>query len=107
MHMHIAKYMYMLLISDFFQTKHLLKDRGSSVSLSNIVTVEKRLLAIPILYIFLRMWGTIQFCYSLIVSSANVGGCIPHAVLVGYQVFGYLQVYYNSIILDVYNNNNI
>ena len=39
--------------------------------------VKQRLLLIPIVFILLRMWGTIQFFYSLAVSSQNHNGCIP------------------------------
>ena len=39
--------------------------------------VKQRLLLIPIVFILLRMWGTIQFFYSLAASSQNHNGCIP------------------------------
>ena len=57
-------------------------------------TVDKRLLAIPILYIILRMWGTLQFFYSLAVAGTQnqQPGCIPQMVQVGYFIFGLLQV---------------
>jgi len=55
-------------------------------------TVEKRLLAIPLLYIFLRMWGTLQFFYSLGVSGTIHKGCIPKTVQIIFFVFGILQV---------------
>jgi len=55
-------------------------------------TVEKRLLAIPLLYIFLRMWGTLQFFYSLGVSSTIHKGCIPKTVQIIFFILGILQV---------------
>lgn len=54
--------------------------------------VEKRLLAIPLLYILLRMWGTLQFFYSLTVSGQKHGACIPEGVKIVYTVLGILQV---------------
>lgn len=57
-----------------------------------MVHVEKRLLAIPLLFIFLRMWGTLQFFYALAVAGMNEHGCIPSAVQTVFLVFGILQV---------------
>ena len=74
------------------QTKSRLEKEGDSVALPRIVTVEKRLLAIPIMYIVLRMWGTTQFFFSLAVSGTNVAGCIPSSVKIVYTVLGILQV---------------
>ena len=54
--------------------------------------IEKRLLAIPLLFILLRMWGTLQFFYSLAVSEQNHGGCIPSSVRSTFMVIGILQV---------------
>ena len=63
---------------------------------TNTRRVDKRLLAIPLLYIILRMWGTLQFFYSLAVAGTQKGtgqpGCIPPIVQVGYFIFGLLQV---------------
>ena len=60
------------------------------------VPVDKRLLAIPLLYIILRMWGTLQFFYSLAVAGTQNNpdqpGCIPQMVQEGYYVLGLLQV---------------
>lgn len=39
--------------------------------------VKQRLLLIPIVFILLRMWGTIQFFYSLANADQNNDGCIP------------------------------
>lgn len=80
------------------QTSSQLKRDGDTVSLSKIIRVEKRLLAIPLMYIFLRMWGTTQFFYSLVVSGYNKEGCIPPNIRTGYLVLGILQVLCNSII---------
>ena len=66
------------------------------VQITNTKMVEKRLLAIPLLFIILRMWGTLQFFYSLAVAgtqnSNDQPGCIPQMVQVGYFIFGLLQV---------------
>ncbi len=75
-----------------FQTRSRLTNEDHSTAMQKTIPVEKRLLAIPILYIFLRMWGTLQSFYSLIVSNSNHGGCIPSTVKIVYTVFGILQV---------------
>lgn len=61
-------------------------------SVGGVSSVEKRLLAIPLLYILLRMWGTLQFFYSMAVDHTNVSGCIPETVQRGYFILGILQV---------------
>ena len=58
--------------------------------------VEKRLLAIPLLYILLRMWGTLQFFFSLAMDHTNINGCIPAVVQKAYLAFGILQVQLES-----------
>ena len=60
--------------------------------------VEKRLLPIPLLFILLRMWGTLQFFYSLAVATTNHDGCMPHKVQTGFVVFGILQVVMKDVI---------
>jgi G protein-coupled receptor 157 len=52
--------------------------------------VERRLLAIPILYIVCRMWGTLQFFFSLSVSISE--GCVSHPIHLAFRLFGYFQV---------------
>lgn len=64
---------------------------GSS-SRPHLARVEKRLLAIPLLYILLRVWGTLQFIFSIAVDHTNTYGCIPETVQRAYFVFGILQV---------------
>ena len=54
--------------------------------------IEKRLLAIPLLFILLRIWGTLQFFYSLAVASQNHAGCIPNTVRNAFMIIGILQV---------------
>ena len=67
-------------------------DKINPQMVPKVGTVEKRLLAIPLLYIFLRMWGTLQFFYSLGVSGTIHKGCIPKPVQIIFFVFGILQV---------------
>lgn len=78
------------------QTRRRLQKNVTEPVVTRIVTVEKRLLAIPVLYIVLRMWGTLQFFYSLAVADQNINGCIPPTVRTIYLVFGILQVTYRS-----------
>ena len=54
--------------------------------------VEKRLMLIPLMFVLLRMWGTIQFFFSIATSSLNQGGCVPPWMQTVYLVLGILQV---------------
>ena len=53
--------------------------------------VESRLLAIPLVFILLRMWGTIQFFFSLAVADSVQNGCIPNNIHIAFFVLGILQ----------------
>ncbi len=65
----------------------------SDLSLDHrVVHVEKRLLCIPLLLVILRVWGTLQFFFSLAVSGTNHDGCIPHAVQTIFVILGLFQV---------------
>ena len=52
--------------------------------------VERRLLAIPVLYIICRMWGTLQFFFSLSVSINE--GCVSPQLHLAFRLFGFFQV---------------
>lgn len=54
--------------------------------------VKQRLLLIPIVFILLRMWGTLQFFYSLAVSHQNKDGCIPKTSQKVFLGFAIVQV---------------
>ena len=54
--------------------------------------VEMRLLAIPILYVVCRMWGTLQFFYSLGASPHIHNGCVSRDLHIVFLLFGYFQV---------------
>jgi len=56
--------------------------------------VEKRLLLIPLVFILLRIWGTIQFFFSIATSELNEEGCVPNWVATIYFMLGLLQVQY-------------
>ena len=55
-------------------------------------SVEKRLLYIPLVFIFLRIWGSIQFFFSIAVGDQNRDGCIPNWIHTVFLVLGILQV---------------
>lgn len=84
------------MITDNVSNSHTQKNsqlqNNGEVVITNTAMVEKRLLAIPLLYIFLRMWGTLQFFYSLGVADQNKDGCIPEWVWTIYFVLGIFQV---------------
>ena len=53
---------------------------------------ESRLIYVPGVFLLLRMWGTIQFVYSLGVSEQNENGCILNSVWSGFILLKVLQV---------------
>ena len=52
--------------------------------------VQHRLLLIPIMFIVLRMWGTIQFFFSLV--ATGHGKCVSNSVNTVFIFLGVLQV---------------
>ena len=54
--------------------------------------VKQRLLLIPIVFILLRISGTLHFLYSVAVSNQNKNGCIPKVSQKIYLVFAIFQV---------------
>ena len=69
-----------------------------------MVRVETRLLAIPLIFILLRIWGTIQFFFSLAVADNVRNGCVPHSNHVAFFVLGILQVRPCVVASHVYYN---
>ena len=65
----------------------------SSGLVTAVQKADRKLTFIPIIFIFLRIWGTIQFFYSIGVPTCANGQCVPQWVFNGYLVLGYLQVY--------------
>lgn len=58
--------------------------------------VEKRLLAIPLLFLVLRLWGTVQLFFALAVSRLITRGCVPPTIL---SIFVFLGVLQASVLL--------
>ena len=54
--------------------------------------VKQRLLLIPLMFILLRIWGTMQFFYSLIKSGSIHKGCVSIADAKTFYVLGIAQV---------------
>ena len=54
--------------------------------------VHKRLLYIPLFFLVLRMWGTLQLFFSLAVAQQNQNGCIPKPTQTVFFIFGIFQV---------------
>ncbi len=75
------------------QTQRCMEQLDLKPCVPRVAQVEKRLLAIPLLYILLRFWGTLQFFYSLAMSEQNHDGCIPTGVRDGFFLLGILQVF--------------
>ncbi len=54
--------------------------------------VKQRLIFIPMAFILLRMWGTIQFFYSLTRRHKVMDGCVSEGDKILFVTFGVLQV---------------
>ncbi len=68
-------------------------DNLSSVKL--LRQVEKKLYAIPIAFVMLRIWGTVQFFISIgafNVPKISNSGCLPRWLFTVYYVFAIIQV---------------
>ena len=58
-----------------------------------VMHVETRLLLIPVIFILLRIWGTLQFLFAIGTSAKiNKAHCLPKPIQVTFQVLGILQV---------------
>ena len=75
------------------------QNQGPQVAMAE--NVEKRLLYIPLVFILLRIWGSIQFFFSLAVSNDNQDGCIPNVVHTVFFVLGILQVFPVIVLLVI------
>jgi len=65
----------------------------SSGLVTAVQRADRKLTFIPIMFILLRIWGTIQFFYSILVSIFYRNGqCVPEWAFNGYLVLGYMQV---------------
>lgn len=57
-----------------------------------VIHVETRLLLIPVIFILLRIWGTLQFLFAIGTSSKiSKRLCLPKPIQVTFQVIGILQ----------------
>ena len=75
------------------QTKLGTSENILSAGMINIVKkADRKLTFIPIMFVLLRMWGTLQFFYSLIVSSSIVCSCTTSGIAIGFQILSGLQV---------------
>ena len=57
-----------------------------------LVKVNKILTVIPVLFIILRAWSTVQYIYTNSIAKYHHNGCIPTTLKAGYLTFGILQV---------------
>lgn len=70
--------------------------------MASVQKADRKLTFIPIMFILLRIWGTIQFFYSIIVSPYlckvppvyphHTPACVPENVFRGFMILGYFQV---------------
>lgn len=57
-----------------------------------VVHVETRLLLIPVIFILLRIWGTLQFFFSIATSDKITNeGCVPGSINMVFKVLAILQ----------------
>ncbi len=82
-------YFFLLLL----QTKIGESENILSAGLVSVVKkADRKLTFIPIVFVLLRMWGTIQFFYSLAVARYIKCACTTPGISLGFELLGYLQV---------------
>ena len=59
-----------------------------------VVAGTQRFMLIPVFFLLLRLWGTVQFFYSIGMSGKlkNHEGCLPKGVHIGFYILGIMQV---------------
>ena len=72
------------------------QDKDNNLSSINLLRqVEKKLYAIPIAFVMLRIWGTVQFFISIGVFNVHkisYSGCLPKWLFTVYYAFAIIQV---------------
>jgi len=77
------------------QTRFGKSERYISSGLVAVVQkADRKFTLIPVVFILLRIWGTIQFFYSIVVTRSipNYNECVSNGVSIGFLILGYLQV---------------
>ena len=67
----------------------------TTVATTLLRQVEKKLYAIPIFFILLRIWGTLQFIFSIGVFACHKvdqTGCVPPTIFHIYYILAIMQV---------------
>lgn len=86
---------YLLLCLFFWQSTEGLAAKSLNANLVALLRKsDKKLIAIPVLFVLLRMWGTLQFFYSLAVGKlVSPDSCTSSkSVHDGFIFFGVMQV---------------
>lgn len=74
------------------ETREAKKDHVLSQTMAAAVQgVDRKLTFIPVMFILLRMWGTLQFFYGLIISKHIQCGCVHKDLRAGFVFFGYMH----------------
>ena len=80
----------------FLQKRLVEKEERSEGFLNLLKTMEKKLYAIPVAFILVRMWGTLQFVFSIIVfacpGAVDGTGCVSYPVYVVFYFLACIQV---------------
>ncbi len=83
------------------QKKLVEKEERSEGFLNLLKTMEKKLYAIPAAFILVRIWGTLQFFFSIIVfarpGAVDATGCVSYPIYVVFYFFACIQVNMGSI----------
>ena len=57
-----------------------------------LLVENRRFKYIPVFFLLLRIWGTVQLFYSIGMAGKNHDGCLPPGVQTGYFILGIVQV---------------
>ena len=69
-------------------------------SIKAIRRTDKKLTFIPIVFILLRIWGTLQFFYALGVADMTYLGCAPKHFATGFTLLAYIQVGSHELVFN-------
>lgn len=64
----------------------------SPATISTMQRADKKLTFIPVVFIFLRIWGTLQFFYATGIAHLTYYGCVPEQYGLGFTILAYIQV---------------
>ncbi len=76
----------------YFLQRQRLRNDSDSLLKDSIKRVDQRLLVIPLVFVLLRIWGTIQFFFTLTISYYWDSGCVSKSIYYVHYSLGIMEV---------------